>query len=396
MKVEEIDGQGKSLQQVERDLLEKDQVNKDQEAAGDEPVVEVSTEPKIDQHGVYDLTGGEDLSGDEPVMNEEPVIEDKVLTDDDVQKYLRKKFDKDDLTIDNLVRIEEKEVIKEVERELPSDVAMFLKYKEETGRSMSDYMKSTTDLSTLSDDDAISRYISLTNPEFDNDDVSFQMESEYSHDEMDDESERRAKIIKKKRILNEAKNYLAEHNEKYKAPLESGEGFISKEDRELLAKVKNNNASQKETQESNRKKQEHFSKKTNELFSDKFKGFDFNIDEKTSKSLVVTDVDKVKESQMSAMNFINSHLDENGMLKDAEKYHKAMYAAQNADELFKTAYELGAAEAIERDAKEAKNIDMGRKKPISTRKTGTTVREVSSPGSNLRADGGLRITGRRK
>jgi hypothetical protein len=83
------------------------------------------------------------------------------------------------------------------------------------------------------------------------------------------------------------------------------------------------------------------------------------------------------------------------MLKDAKAYHKAMYAATHADEIFKHAYELGAAEAIEAEAKEAKNINMGKKKPESGSRKTPAVQEVSGPKSNLRSDGGLRITRRK-
>ena len=70
------------------------------------------------------------------------------------------------------------------------------------------------------------------------------------------------------------------------------------------------------------------------------------------------------------MNFINKHLDENGLLKDANAYHKALNAAMNPDALFKFAYEKGAADAITKDAKEAKNVDM---------KAKSTQQKVSEP-----------------
>ena len=390
MKIEEVDGEGKSTQQVERELLAKHE-EEIKDIDGEKVVDKVDDKPAIDSSGVYDLT---EKTLDPTI--EKPVVDEKNLNDHSVQEYLRKKLGREDLTFDNLVQVEEREVIKEVERELPSDVASFLKYKEETGRSMSDYFKATADINTLKDDEIISRYISLNNPEFDADDIQFEMSSRFAEDDMDDEHESRSKIIAKKKELSKAKEFLSSHNEKYRTPLESSEGFISSEDRSLLAEIKSKNASRAELEAASKKKQEYFSQKTNELFSDKFKGFEFNIDENTSKSLIITDVEKVKDSQMSAMNFLNTHLDENGMLKDAKKYHKAMYAAQHADEIFKTAYELGAAEALEQNVREAKNIEMGRKKPEAGKRTGTTVTEVKGNGSNIRSDGGLRIPTRKR
>tara|TARA_R110000868_G_scaffold372961_1_gene636821 strand:- start:367 stop:1551 length:1185 start_codon:yes stop_codon:yes gene_type:complete len=394
MKIEEIDSEGKSTQQIEKELLAKHDDEIKSQLDTEEVVDKVIEKPIVDNNGIYDLTESKVENKIEDKI-EESVVDEKNLNDHNVQEYLRKKLGREDFTFDNIGQVEEREVIKEVERELPSDVASFLKYKEETGRSMSDYFKATVDVSSLDDNEILSRYTSLSNPEFDADDIKFEINSRFGSDDMDDEYEARTKVIAKKKELSKAKEFLSSHNEKYRTPLESSESFISSEDRSLLAKIKSDNSSKAERDESSRKKQEYFSQKTNELFSDKFKGFEFNIDDNTTKSLIITDVDKVKDSQMSAMTFLNTHLDENGMLKDAKKYHKAMYAAQHADEIFKTAYQLGAAEALEQDAREAKNIEMGRKKPESGKRTGTTVREVSSNGSNLRSDGGLRITGRK-
>ena len=85
------------------------------------------------------------------------------------------------------------------------------------------------------------------------------------------------------------------------------------------------------------------------------------------------------------MNFIGKHLDENGMLKDANAYHKALNAAMDPDALFKLAYEKGAADAIEKDTMEAKNIEMKARSSNQVVNEGSRVREVNaSHGSGLR------------
>ena len=93
------------------------------------------------------------------------------------------------------------------------------------------------------------------------------------------------------------------------------------------------------------------------LFSKNFEGFGYEVGEEKI-TLKVSDVDSVKNTQSDAMNFINKHLDDDGMLKDANAYHKALNAAMDPDALFKFAYEKGAADAITKDVKEAKNVDM--------------------------------------
>jgi len=51
-------------------------------------------------------------------------------------------------------------------------------------------------------------------------------------------------------------------------------------------------------------------------------------------------------------------LDENGIIKDATSYHKALFAATNADAMAKYFYEQGRADATDGIVKETKNIDM--------------------------------------
>jgi hypothetical protein len=374
-KFEIVDSEGKSSQEIEKNLLE------NHKKENEDVVVDKVEDVVIDKV--------EDVVADK--------VEKPAIDDDSVLAYLNKKYEREDLTYDSLFKVEERkvEVIKEVEKELPSDLAALLKYRKETGRGLKDYLKSTVDITSMSDDDIIAADISNKNPEFDSDDVRFEMKRLFGVDDMDDESDVREKTIAKKRRLGEAKNNLSDHYEKYKSPLESSDGFFSKEDRDLLKKAKSEQLSQKDASDLSVKKKEYFSAKTNELFSDKFKGFEFTVGENVSKSFEVEDVAKTKENQMSALNFVNSHLDENGMLKDAKKYHKALYAATHTDKLVKWAYELGASEAVESDAKEAKNIDMGKgKKPVAHNKDGINVIQVDNSGSNIRPDGGLRIMGK--
>jgi hypothetical protein len=372
-KFEIVDSEGKSSQEIEKNLLE------NHKKENSDVVVDKTEDVVIDKT--------EDVVVDK--------VEKPTINDDTVLAYLNKRYEREDLTYESLLKVEEREVevIKEVEKELPSDLAALLKYKKETGRGLKDYLKSTVDISSMSDDEIIAADIANKNPEFDSDDVRFEMKRLFGVDDMDEESDVREKSIAKKRKLGEARQSMSEHYERYKSPLESSDGLFSKEDRDLLKKAKSEQLSQKEVSDLSVKKKSHFSAKTDEFF-DKFKGFEFTVGEDNHKSFEVEDVAKTKENQMSALNFVNSHLDENGMLKDAKKYHKALYAATHTDKLVKWAYDLGASEAIESDAKEAKNIDMGKgKKPVAQNKDGINVVQVDSSGSNIRPDGGLRITG---
>ena len=109
----------------------------------------------------------------------------------------------------------------------------------------------------------------------------------------------------------------------------------------------------------------HFKQTTDSLFSNDFKGFDFNVGEKTYR-YNVNDIANVKQSQSDILNFVGEFLDDSGMMKNAKGYHKALYAGKNIDKIVKHFYEQGKADAIKQTAIDSKNIDMGARtiKPV--------------------------------
>ena len=56
-------------------------------------------------------------------------------------------------------------------------------------------------------------------------------------------------------------------------------------------------------------------------------------------------------------NFVKKFLDEKGNVKDYEGYHKAIYAASNADTIANHFYEQGKADAIKDVTAKSKNIN---------------------------------------
>jgi len=274
---------------------------------------------------------------------------------------------------------------------LPEDIEALRRYKAETGRGISDFVKLNRDIDNEDPDALIEEFLLATNPEFDKEDVQYEMRRNLHYDEeFDNEEDERAKKIAKKKTLAKAKAFLNEQKEKYRAPLESSTGFIPEDEKEDYVRFKESSSRQNEDNENLIKKQEHFSRKTNELFSNNFEGFEYGEgDQKTI--LKVGDAETVKTVQSSAMNFMNKHLDENGMLKDARAYHKALNAAMDPDALWKAAYEKGMSDAITKNIKESKNTDM---KPASANKEQVErakVREVNPDHGS-----GLKIVNRKR
>lgn len=360
--VKEVGFEEKSAQEIEQELVAKHEN------------AESNEEEKIEKITIKEEASAEEV---EEEIHEDPA---PITIDDEiVLSHIRKKYNREDLSYEDLLQ---KEI---VEKELPEDLDALYRYKQETGRGINDFVKLNRDIENENPDTTIAEYIAIQNPEYDNDDIQFEMDRAYSYDEdLDDEDDIRARKIAKKKILASARKFFNEEKEKYRAPLESRESFASDSDREADSQREENERLQNEKQERSNRNKEYFSAKTNELFSNNFEGFGYNVGD-NKITLKINDVESVKNMQSDAMNFIGKHLDEEGKLKDANAYHKALNAAMDPDALFKFAYEKGAADAVERDTKEAKNIEMKARGSSQVVNEGFKVREVNaSHGSGLR------------
>ena len=103
------------------------------------------------------------------------------------------------------------------------------------------------------------------------------------------------------------------------------------------------------------KQQEIFKKRTKELFNNDFKGFDFNLGEKKFR-YGIQNVNQVADNQIDINNFVKKFLDKDGNLADHAGYHKALYAAMNADRIAGHFYEQGKADAIKEVVSNSKNV----------------------------------------
>jgi len=298
------------------------------------------------------------------------------LKDEDVLSYIKSKYNKEVSSLDDFLT-PQKEVVKE---ELPEDVEAYYKYKQETGRGFEDFVKLNKDLTKIPENQLLADYYREVDGA-DDEEISYLIESEFGYDEdLDDESDVKRKSIAKKKEVRKARKYFEEQKEKYKMPTEQVVS-ASKEDPEMVSKLKEYEASQSSLAEKQAKQASVFQEKTNEVFVDGFEGFEFDVNEKKI-SFLPGDANEVKSTQLNIDNFIGKYFDEDGTIKDAKGYHKALAAALNPDKLAKHFYELGRAEAVSNGARSSKNIDMSVKPiPQTINKDGFSVREVN-PGDS--------------
>lgn len=351
-------GEPKGVQEVEKELLEKHE----QEIAGGQAEPQTPEIPKID------LT--EPKKEIEDHKEPEVKVEDE-LTEEKVLSYIGKRYNKQINSFDELVSE------RNSAEEIPEDVAAYLKYRKDTGRGFEDFLKLNKDYESMDQDQILKEYLSVTQSGLDEEDIEVLMD-DYRYDEdLDDESKVKKVKIAKKKAVAEAKKFFTEQKEKYKVPLESRSGSIPDAEREEFEAYKQYISEAKTVQEENKRKHKWFEQKTEEVFSNEFKGFEFKINDRSLK-FSPGDASELKKLQSTPMNFINRFLDETGLIKDAAGYHKALAVAMNPDRFAKHFYEQGLADATEDVMRKTKNINMSeRRAPEAVSKGGVQIKAVN-------------------
>jgi len=247
-------------------------------------------------------------------------------------------------------------------------------------------------LEELSPEDILARYYADVESDLDSEEIKYIIKDKFGYDEdLDDESDIKKKQIAKKKELAKAKKHLEELKEKYSVPLESNGLPGSPESSKEFNAYKKYIDESKTYQEEVSRKADWFRKKTEEVFGDEFKGFEFNIND-SQVYYSPSDRNELKNSQLDVSNFISKFLDESGLMNDAVGYHRALSMAMNPDKYAKFFYEQGKADAVEKSARVSKNIDMDmRSTPQSVNTQGTKIRSVGDTSGK-----GLRIRSSKK
>ena len=333
IKVRAVDFEEKSVAEVEEQLLKKHE---------EETGVSSRTE-SVETVDVPNDT----IETVETVItdNNTPTVVDEI-DDNKVLSYIGKRYNRE---INNLDELFDQ---RQQNEDLPEDVSAFLKYKKETGRGIDDFIRLNKNYDEMDEDSLLFEYQRDQNPDLDPDDIKFDVSDRFSYDEdFDDEKEIKKKRLAKKKELSKAKKYFNDLKEQYRVPLESRESFVSQEEKENYDAFKRYKESSKSMEEENAKRSQFFSKKTQELFSDKFEGFKFNIDENKKLVYKPGDAKALLQEQNDLKNFVSQFLDDDGYLADAEAFHRSIVIAKNPDKFAKFFYEKGMADAVGNVAK---------------------------------------------
>jgi|TARA_R110000851_G_scaffold47617_1_gene115627 hypothetical protein len=267
----------------------------------------------------------------------------------------------------------------ETGKALPENLQKVVDFMEDTGGSLEDYVKLNQDYASYDNDTLLREYYSNTKPHLDNEEISFLMEDQFSYDEdADNERDIKRKKLALKEQVADAKAHLDRQKSKYYEEIKAGSKLTTEQQKAVNFFDRYN----KESEESQRiaeKGKNVFVEKTNQVFNNEFKGFDYNVGDKRYR-YNVKNPDSVKQTQSDINNFVQRFTDKNnGQINDAKGYHKSLFTAMNPDAIANHFYEQGKADAMKNSVAKSKNVSMNPRQSFSNENTsGMKVRIVNN------------------
>ena len=236
--------------------------------------------------------------------------------------------------------------------DLPENVEKLVDFMKETGGTLEDYVRLNADYSNVDNDTLLKEYYQQTKSHLDSEEIKFLIEDNFSYDEeLDEERDvRKAKLAYKEEVA-KAKGHLEGLKSKYYEEIKLRPG-VTQDQKKATDFFNRYNEEQGVAQQQH----EDFKSNTKEYFTNEFKGFEFKVGEKKFR-YGVKNVNDVADSQSNINNTIGKFLDNKGNVEDVQGYHKAMYAADNADTIAQHFYEQGKSDAIRNIAAKSNNVD---------------------------------------
>ena len=328
--------------------LSKQEEEQPKEEVKEEPVEEIKEEEKTEE-----------------VVEETPVVEE--ITEIEVEEKVEELQDKVEEAVQEAQQTGEP---------LPENIQKVVEFINETGGTLNDYVRLNQDYTSMTDTELLSEYFKQTKPHLNDEERLFVMEDLYSYNEEEDDPKdiKRKKLALKEQVAN-AKSHLDGQKSKYYAEVKAGSRLLP-EQQKAVDFFNRYNEDAKKTAEN----KSIFEKRTNEVFNDEFKGFEYKVGEKRFR-LNIKEANKVKETQSNINNFVSRFTNKQTQaVEDAKGYHKSLFTAMNPDLVANHFYQQGKADAIKESMASAKNVDM------SARQTNNNV--IESGGMKVRAISG--------
>tara|TARA_R110002124_G_scaffold266542_2_gene433470 strand:- start:138 stop:1301 length:1164 start_codon:yes stop_codon:yes gene_type:complete len=354
------------------------------------------------------LTESGDIKLDMSVINQpapeqepEAVVEIKQTTPEPVENITEEVIENVEEPVNEsfIEEITEEEVVEQVEEleeqieqavveqsegvVLPENIQKVVDFMEETNGTLEDYVMLNQDYSKLNETQLLKEYYERTKPHLEKEDIEFLMEDNFSYDEdVDDDRDIRRKKLAHREELAKAKSHLDGMKSKYYEEIKGGSKLAPEQKKavDFFNRYKKEN---EEAAQVAKKQADLFNNRTNNVFNEDFKGFDYKVGDKKFRFKVKDSV-SVKETQSDINNFIKKFLNDKNEMSDAKGYHKGLFTAMNSDAIAEHFYEQGKADAMKTSISKSKNINMGARGVHEDVKTpgGWSVRSVDSGGSD--------------
>jgi hypothetical protein len=251
------------------------------------------------------------------------------------------------------VEAEVKEAVRDEKvlgKQLPENVEKLVNFMEDTGGTVEDYVRLNADYNNIDETVLLKEYYKKNKPHLDSDDINLILEDYQWDEDIHEEKEIRKKKLAFKEEVAKARTYLDELKSKYYDEIKLRPG-VTQEQQKAMDFFNRYNKQQEQAEQLHTQ----FKQSTQQLFSDQFKGFDFEVGGKKYK-YNIQNRDAVAENQSNINNLIGKFLDTDGSVVDPAGYHKAMYAAENVDKIATHFYEQGKADAVKDVVNKSKNL----------------------------------------
>jgi hypothetical protein len=149
---------------------------------------------------------------------------------------------------------------------------------------------------------------------------------------------------------------LEENKSKYYEDIKAG-SKLTQEQQKAIDFFNRYNKKTEENQKIASAAKSTFLQKTDNVFNDRFKGFEYNIGDKKFR-FNIKNANEIKETQSDINNFVKKFLNKSNVMEDAKGYHKSLYTAMNADAIANHFYEQGKTDAMKSSIAKAKNVNM--------------------------------------
>jgi hypothetical protein len=218
---------------------------------------------------------------------------------------------------------EVKEAIVEAQetgKPLPENVQKLVDFMDETGGTIEDYVSLNRDISDLDNMSVLVEYYKKTKPHLSAEEVNFLMEDSFNYDEEIDEDRdiKRKKLAFKEEVAT-AKKYLEDQKAKYYQEIKSG-SRLTPEAQKAMDFFNRYNKESEQNKEKAERQRKVFDQKTNQLFDNEFKGFEYNVGDKRFR-YNVKNTNEIKNTQSDINNFVKKFLADDGTMSDAQSYH---------------------------------------------------------------------------